>query len=252
MSLFRPEDRTRLDARVRAWAEEDVRIVAGARLGSLALGPGDRWSDLDLSFAVRAGTSIDEVLDDWTGRLAGEFDAIRLFDVPWDSTVYRVFLLPGCLQFDLSLTPADEFGARGPKFRLLFGEAVDRPHAKPPDPAVAFGHATHHALRARFSLERGRFFQSEYWLSATRDLALSLACRRRGLAADHARGFDDLPADVREAFGDAVPRSLEPAELARALTATIDGLIREAEEVREFATSVEPRLRALCEPADGR
>ena len=46
----------------------------------------------------------------------------------WDlrsgPTVYRVFLLPGGLELDVAVTPAAEFGAHGPKFRLLFGESV--------------------------------------------------------------------------------------------------------------------------------
>jgi len=31
---------------------------------------GDRWSNLDLTFAVADGTSIAEVLDGWTRRVA--------------------------------------------------------------------------------------------------------------------------------------------------------------------------------------
>jgi hypothetical protein len=63
-----------------------------------------------------------------------------------------VLLLPGCLQFDLSFTPASAFGAGGPKFRLLFGKAVEKPHAQPPDPHELFGYAVHPALRARFCI----------------------------------------------------------------------------------------------------
>jgi len=33
-------------------AEDDSRIVAAAAVGSLAVGPGDQWSDLDLTFGV--------------------------------------------------------------------------------------------------------------------------------------------------------------------------------------------------------
>jgi hypothetical protein len=56
---------------------------------------------------------------------------------------------------------------------------------------------------------------------------LSLACRRRGLPAQHARGVDDLPTDVRGAFGGALARSLDRDELLRALGHAIDGLLRE-------------------------
>src|SRR4030095_12632967 len=125
----------------------------------LALGEGDRWSDLDLTFGVTDGIPITEVLDDWTRRINTELDAAHLLDVPSGPSLYRVFLLPGCLQFDLSFTPAAEFGALGPTFRRLFGHAVERPQPGPPSAHELFGYAVHHALRARFCIERRRYWQ---------------------------------------------------------------------------------------------
>ena len=93
----------------------------------------------------------------------------------------------------------------------------------------------HHALRARFSIERGRFWQAEYWISGVRDCALSLACRRRNLPARYGRGFDDLPAEVAAGFEDALVGALERDELLRALETAVAGLLREADEVRELA-----------------
>ena len=215
--MFTVADRERVRDLVLELAATDERVVAGAVVGSLAQGDGDRWSDLDLTFAVADGVPVPEVLDDWTRSLVAELDAVRLFDLPSGPSIYRVFLLPGCLQFDLSFTPASAFGARTPKFRLLFGEAVERPNVPPPDPHELFGYAAHHALRARFCIERGRYWQAEYWTSAVRDYALHLACRARGLPANEGRGFDDLPADVRARFTDALIVSLDRAELLRAL-----------------------------------
>jgi hypothetical protein len=100
-------------------------------------------------------------------------------------------------------------------------------------------------LRARFCIERGRSWQAEYWISALRDHALDLACRRRDLPAVNGRGFDDLPAEVRASFQSALVTSLERDELMRALSSAIEGLLREADEVRELATKVEPQLRML-------
>jgi hypothetical protein len=248
MPLFTAAERDRARERVLALAAADARVVAGAVVGSMALSDGDRWSDLDLTFAVVEGVPILEVLDDWTRTLADELDTVTLFDLPAGPSLYRVFLLPGCLQFDLSFTPAPGFGATGPKFRLLFGEAVTRPHAPPPAATELFGYAVHHALRARFCVARGRVWQAEYWQSAVRDYALHLACLRRGLPAVHGRGFDDLPAEVRADFQDALARSLEPPELLRALDAAITGLLREAEQadqVRALARRVAPQLREL-------
>jgi hypothetical protein len=244
--LFSIEDRNRARDRALELASADERVVAGAVVGSLALDEGDRWSDLDLTFGVAEGVPVLEVLDDWTRIFVAEFDAVQLFDLPAGATIYRVFLLPGCLQFDLSFSPASEFGALGPNFRLLFGTAVERPFPGPPAAEQLFGYAVHHALRARFCIERGRVWHAEYWISAARDHALSLACRRRGLAAYYGRGFDDLPEGVREAFGNALVRSLDRDELRRALGEVIAGLLCEADDVRSLAAKVEPQLRTLA------
>ena len=50
--MFTVEDRDRLRDWVVGMASSDRRVVAGAVLGSLAHDEGDRWSDLDLTFAV--------------------------------------------------------------------------------------------------------------------------------------------------------------------------------------------------------
>jgi hypothetical protein len=249
--LFRVDDRNRVRDRALALASSDPRVVAGAVVGSLALHEGDRWSDLDLTFAVVDDVPVLEVLGDWTRTLEDEFDAIALFDLPAGASIYRVFILPGCLQFDLSFTPAAVFGAIGPQFRLLFGDAVSKPYISPPTPHELFGYAVHHALRARFCIARGRVWQAEYWLSGVRDYGLHLACLRRGLPARNGRGFDDLPADVLAAFRDALARSLDPEELLRALGAAISSLLRETAQVHELVelvAKVEPQLGELIHP----
>jgi hypothetical protein len=108
-----------------------------------------------------------------------------------------------------------------------------------------FGYAVHHALRARFCIERGRYWHAEYWISSLRDYSLNLACHRLGLSTSYGRGFDDLPANISDFFKGTLVASLEQAELLRALGVAIEGLLREADEVRELATKVEPGLREL-------
>jgi hypothetical protein len=115
--MFTPSDRDRVQGRVLEWAQSDPRVVTAAVVGSLARQPGDRWSDLDLTFAVEDGLPLETLLDDWSERLVREFEAARLFELPSGSVIYRVFLLRGCLQFDLSFSPATQFGAIGPNFR---------------------------------------------------------------------------------------------------------------------------------------
>ncbi len=111
-----------------------------------------------------------------------------------------------------------------------------------------FGYAVHHAVRARVCIERGRVWQAEYWLSGVRDTALTLACLRRELPAQHGSGFDALPAEVRDALREALVGSLERKELLRALRVATAGLLREAAQVRELAEMtaiVVPHLREL-------
>jgi hypothetical protein len=248
--MFTVEERNQVRDYVLQLAESDQRVVAAATVGSLALGEGDRWSDLDLTFAVADEVSVSDVLEDWTRDLVDKFDAALLFDLPAGPSIYRVFLLPGCLQFDLSFTPASKFGATGPKFKLLFGKAVEKPFAPQPSAHELFGYAVHHVLRARFCIERGRTWQAEYWISSARDYILNLACLRRGLPANHARGFDALPADVLDAFIPSLVKSLEREELMRALTCVIDNMFKEATEVQDLASKVEPLLRELILPWD--
>jgi hypothetical protein len=245
--LFSVAERERIQERVLQMARDDPRVTAGAVVGSLALGGGDRWSDLDLTFGLVEGCSLAGMLDEWGKVLADEFGAIFLFDLPAGPSIYRVFLMPGCLQCDLSFTPASSFGATGPKFQLLFGEAVKKPFRPVPAAHELFGYAVHHALRARFCLERGRLWQAEYWISSLRDVALSLACRARGLPLSEGRGYDQLPEEVQEAFKPALVKSLEAGELRRALGSAIEGLLRESSEVRDLAAQVEPQLQELME-----
>jgi len=245
--FFGDRDRERLKERMLELARSDDRVVAAAIIGSLALDEGDRWSDLDLTFAVADDQPVLEVLENWTRVLIAEFDAVQLFDLPSGASIYRVFLLPGCLQFDLSLTPASHFGAIGPKFRLLFGAAVEKPHIQPTAAQELLGYAAHHAVRAHICIERGRYWQAEYWISGARDYALSLACRRRNLSPFHGRGFDDLPADVRERFRDAFLRSLRRDALTAALHVIVAGLLHEASGLDESVPKVESRLRELMQ-----
>jgi len=182
--MFNVEDRDRARARLLELADADERMVAAAVVGAEARGEVDRWSDLDLTFAIADSATIEEVVGDWSERLASELDAIELFDLWVGPTVYRVFLLPGCLQVDLSFTPAPEFGPRGPHFKLLFGAVGEGAGGRGGEPKLPtserglVGMAAHHAVRARFAIERERLWLAEYWIGASRDHFLEAACRR--------------------------------------------------------------------------
>jgi predicted nucleotidyltransferase len=88
--MFDLRDRDRVRDRVLDMASKDPRVVAGAVLGSLAHDEGDRWSDLDLMFAVADDVAVAEVLDAWSHTLADEVGAVRLFDLLSGPIIYRV------------------------------------------------------------------------------------------------------------------------------------------------------------------
>jgi hypothetical protein len=229
--VFTVEQRDALRERVLALAQQDPRVVAGAAIGSLALDAGDRYSDLDLTFAVADDTPVANVLDDWTSAL-GDVGAVRLVDLERAPTIYRVFLLPDALQFDLSLTPASRFAPAGPRWRTLFGEIAEQ-HTRAPTPPAAedlFGWGVIYALHARTCIDRGRLWQAEHYTGAVRDHALSLSCLRHDLPAMQARGYDDLPDGVLDGFGGTHVGSLDPAELQSALSLALQALFREAKE----------------------
>ena len=248
-AMFTLEQRDAAVDHVLELAASDDRVVAGAVVGSLARG-GDRWSDIDLTFGVADAHPIGGVLEDWTKQLVESLDAVVLFDLPSGETIYRVFLLPGCLQMDLSFTPASRFGAGGPRFRLLFGEAHPRPYTAPPDAQELFGWAVAYAREARACIERRRWWQAEYSISAIRDNALALACRRRGLPARFGRGYDDLPSDVLRPFERTLTIALSRESLLEALRLVINGLLQESAEVQALAATVGPRLQELIAEED--
>jgi hypothetical protein len=248
--VFSTGDRDSVRQRILGLARTDDRVVAGAVLGSLAHHGGDRWSDIDLMFAVAHGIPVEDILNDWTRTITQEFEAVRLFDLPSGSTTYRVFVFPNLLELDLSMTPASDFGPEGPTFRVLFGEAVLKPEESATPAEELFGFAVHHALHARAAIERGRHWQAEYWISAVRDYALHLACRRRGLDGWYGRDFDQLPSEVREPAEDALIRSLEESELRRALRAAVTALLHESGEAADIAERVRDLLHVVSDSAN--
>jgi hypothetical protein len=240
--VFTIEQRDALRARMLQLAEQDERVVAGAAVGSLAVGTGDRYSDLDLTFGIADSVPVPHVLEEWTRTLAAEEHAAQLADLEVGPTMYRVFLMPNALQFDLSMTPASHFRPAGPRFRLLFGETTaDESEAsvRPPGglsiptPAVAgdiFGWGVIYALHARACVERERVWQAEHYVGAVRDHALALACLGRGLPAVQARGYDDLPPETLATFAGTRVESGEVDALRRALAASVAALLHQGTE----------------------
>ena len=243
--MFTVEERERICDRIVQMSREDKRLIAGALIGSTARDGGDHWSDLDLTFGLADHVTLDDVLADWKTRIASEFGAVHLFDLPFLSTVYMVFLLPNNLQVDLSFTPGNEFLARGLRFSPLFGDPHERDHAKPSSPEHMFGLAVVYLLHARACVARSRPWEAEYCISAARDQALSLACQHRGLKTSYGRGFDDLPPETLKRFTGILVGTLEKTELLNALGRCVEALLHNSEDVSELASRLEPQLQEL-------
>jgi predicted nucleotidyltransferase len=243
--VFAIEERDAARDRLLEMAEADERVVGAAVVGSFSVGSGDRWSDLDLTFAVSDEAEVDQVIADWTRQLATDLDAVVLFDLPSGHTIYRVFLLPRCLQIDLSFTPAAWFRPRGPRFRLLFGDAGELLPPDPPDPRDLFGWAVVYARAARAYIARGRLWQAAHCIDGVRDRTLALACIRRNLESGHGRGYDDLPPTVLDPLRRSLVSSLAPEALLEALKTSVDGLLRESVDLGELATKAGRSLREV-------
>jgi hypothetical protein len=242
--MFTVEERERIRGALIQRASSDPRVVAAAAVGSSA-GLGDRWSDLDLAFGIVESSSVDEVLSDWTAVLINQFSAAVLFDLPVRTSIYRVFLLPGALQVDLSFTPATDFGPTGPRFQLLFGEARKHSSVATPSAKHMFGLGVHHVVRAHICIERGRVWRAEYWIHSARDEVLSLACLRHGLPTREGRGFDALPPEIHELLAAALIGELSPDALWRGVVAVAAALLYEAEYIPDLDTRVTPILHEI-------
>jgi hypothetical protein len=238
--VFTPEERQRVRDRVFELARADTRVSGGALTGSAVAGTEDRWSDVDTSFGIADGVDPEAVLDDWTAQLEDEPGVLHHWDLHHAGTIYRVLLMPGGLELNIAVTPAAEFGARGPKFRLLFGESVEHPTAPPPDTGELIGYGWLYVVNTRTAIGRGRFWQAEHYVSAVRDHALDLASVRHGEPHGYGRGFDRLSADVRAPYERALVRSVDEGELRRALAAATELFLG---EVREVEPELAERLR---------
>jgi predicted nucleotidyltransferase len=227
--MFTVEDREKLRDTLVAAARADSRITGAALTGSAASGSEDEWSDIDLFLGLAVGADKAEVLADWTERLYAE-GAVDHTDVRMRGTIYRVFLLANTLQVDIAFAPAQEFGALGPGFRVLFGEAVDQQGFSEPTAADLIGIGWLYALHARSSIVRGRLWQAQYMLNGLRDHVLMLACLRHNVPTSQGRGYHLLPPATTYPMEATVARAIDASELTRAFAAAVDVFLTEVEQ----------------------
>src|SRR5580704_8925811 len=152
--MFTAEERDRLRSGLLEHAARDRRISGAAITGSAAAGREDRWSDIDLAFAVGDAGELPDVLSDWTAHMYRQHLALDHFDVISGAWIYRVFILTSTLQVDLAFVPAAEFRALAPTFLLMFGKANDPQHVPSPPPRDLIGLGWLYALHARSCIAR--------------------------------------------------------------------------------------------------
>ncbi|GIJ73625.1 hypothetical protein [Virgisporangium ochraceum] len=238
--MFTVESRDAVRQQLLDRAAADPAVVGAAVTGSHVVGAGDRWSDIDLALAVDG--PLDATIRAWTDAIYRDHDAVHHWDLPSGSAVYRVFLLSTGLEVDLAFTPTADFGPRGPRWQTVFG-TEGRPAPFPAtDPGHVTGLAWHHALHAWTSIQRGRRWQAEQWIAAVRGHVLTLASLRLGHPASNARGAHLLPDDVTAPLEATLVRSLDGADLHRALTAAVDALVA---EVARADPALADRLRPV-------
>jgi hypothetical protein len=238
--MFTPEERSQLRSDLLEYAKNDQRVTAGAITGSAAAGREDKWSDIDLAFAVADAAELHRVMSDWTEYMYARHRAVHHHDVKAGAWIYRVFFLSNTLQVDLAFVPAPEFRALAPTFRLLFGKENEPRHAPPQTPADIVGLGWLYALHARSCIARGKLWQAEFMISGVRDHALALACIRHGLPSVHGRGIDQLPDGVAAPFEGSLVRELTASELRRAFQVVLRGLLS---EIRNFDAELAGRLQ---------
>ncbi|HEX8866441.1 MAG TPA: nucleotidyltransferase domain-containing protein [Lentzea sp.] len=230
--MFTVSERDQLRRDLVNAADTDPRVIGAALTGSAAVGKEDRWSDID--FALSVDREIDAVVADWTALMYA-CGAVSHLDVQRGTVLFRVYLMRSTLQVDIAFWPSSEFGATGPTFRLLFGEANSIPQSSQPDRAELIGLAWLYGLHARSSIARGRSWQALYMINGMRDHVMSLRCLAQGVNAVQGRGLDDL-ADA-SAFAGTLVLSTHPDELRRAFHVLVGLLLGEIED-SELAAAV--------------
>jgi hypothetical protein len=235
---------------------EDGRIAGAVLVGSGAAGFRDRYSDIDLAVLVGDEAKVDEVYADWWGRIHAFFPIVDAFKEQ-PRHLYG-FLLDGFLELDVGFQGEAGLYERKPRWRILFDRrgvipSLMKTKGKPAvDQAAAhekrMQDSWYYVLHCVNSIQRGQPLRASFFIATLRDEAALMAGLSRGLRTGVDSYFEDtdrLPEEVRRRIGEALPRSLDPAELLRALKTTVDVYYGEAGNLDvKLGMDRAPRLRA--------
>jgi hypothetical protein len=228
VGLYTPEEREDSAELLLGLLREDERVERAELSGSGTTGYTDRWSDLDLLVTVTAGAEQHEVADSWIPRVYDALPVVHHFAVAFGEHHVRGFMLENLLEVDLGFEPA-------------VAEEGEWPG---PDAESEAGFGWHDVLHAGVAIARGRPWRAQYYIGLLRWRTLTLATDRLGLDFSEYKGVDDLPADLRAALEDALPRSLALDELARAARSATTVFLSELRMQR-----LEPRLLFFLDEA---
>jgi hypothetical protein len=144
------------------------------------------------------------------------------------------FLLQNGLEVDLAFTPSAEFTVWAP-VRIAFDRAgvatraAETPVAWTPTPdwGGEAGFAWHDVVHACIAANRGKPWQSLFYLQRVRNRTLALASERHGFDAEEFTHVDQLPAAERDPLRASLVADLERSSLLRAINVATQALIEE-------------------------
>ena len=217
ITFFSTAERDELLEAIQRLGQSDHRVSGGALVGSFATQTHDHWSDIDISFGIKANYKPLKVLNEWTTSLQQTYELIHYFDVKSGSAIYRVLLFANGIEVDLSVVPENDYGPRASSFKLFFGATNEQRDLPKPDLYQLFGWSWHHVLHANAAIHRDKLWQAEYWINSLRSHLVTLHCLQANLPAAHGRGADLLPKEVLDQMNKTLVRKLDKHHLRIAL-----------------------------------
>ena len=222
--MFSEADRESVLGRAVALLSDDPRVEAVILTGSLGRGQGDRWSDIDLGAVIKNADEVGTVTEEWEALAYREWPVVHHYATEFGTTRVRGFLLRDGLLLDLGFSPIDDFEAWAPLRVLLdrTGRATKiaeswAPWSPTPDWRGEAGFALHDILHGCVAANRGRLWQSLYYLQRVRNRTLSLASERNGFDSEEFTRVDDLPAAETSALEATLISDLDRAALLGAI-----------------------------------
>lgn len=244
--MFTQQERDKIRNAILEKARGDLRLSGGAITGSVVVGKEDRWSDIDLAFGVIGQDKVESILSDFSQFMYDNYDCYHHLDVFSGEWIYRVFFLKNTLQVDIAFVQDQQFRARAPSFKLVFGKSLEPLYTKPRQVDVLAGWTWLYAFHVRSSFARKKYWQTEYYISGMRDYVFSMMCLRHNLPTSDGRGIDSLPNDLKASLEPGLVKSLEPEELYRAFDKTTDVFLLELGQAdKELHQRLSIGLKAL-------